>query len=280
MSGPASHERVYRALLRLYPEPFRTRFGEELVQLSGDLLRDARTGRSGGRGVAATWLRLLFDVVLTAPAEHLEQRRVAHSLSRPASAVTKALGLLGIGGGLILVSAFVLFIPGMFNLGRLVLFNLGAIAIAAAMLSRSSPGLRGTLARTAAIGAILANAWYLAMVVLSVGRPEYPEPDPEFRSIFMWAGVAMWWADVAFGVALVRLPPPVRWGALALAVGSLGAFTGMGHLQLFDGELGWLFFPASQVGIILNGIGWILLGFVVATRRRAFPAASVAHRPT
>jgi len=69
MTAPASHERVYRALLRLYPKPFRSRFGDELVQLSGDLLRDAHDGRGGGGGggsVVVTWLRLLLDIVLTA----------------------------------------------------------------------------------------------------------------------------------------------------------------------------------------------------------------------
>jgi len=280
MTAPASHERVYRALLRLYPEPFRKRFGDELVQLSGDLLRDARDGRAGSGGVGATWLRLLLDVAITAPAEHLDQRRVAGSLSRRPSAATRALGLLGVAGGLILVSAFLFFIPGTFNLGRLVLFNAGAIAIAVAMLRRLVEARSGPLRRIAAVAAILANGWYLAMVVLSVGRPEYPVPDPEFREVFNWAGVAMWWADAGLGLAMLRLPSLARWGAIALAIGSVGAFAGMGHLQLSEGELGWFFGPASQIGIALNGIGWVVLGLTVATRRRPIPEASAARPST
>lgn len=270
MSAGASHERVYRALLRLYPEPFRARFGDELVQLAGDLFRDARVGLNGERGVAATWLRLLLDVALTAPAEYLEQRRVAHSLSRPAAAATKALGVFGVAGGLVLIAAFVPNLPWtqeLFQL-RLVLFNGGAIAIAAAILRRTSAAGSGRPVRAVAATAILANAWYLVMVVLSVGRPQYPDPDPEFRGIMLWAGIAMWWADAALGLALVRRPGLMRWGGLALAIGSVGAFTGMGHLQLHDGQLGWFFRPASQLGIVLNGIGWVVLGIVVATRRR------------
>jgi hypothetical protein len=283
MTAPASHERVYRALLRLYPEPFRSRFGDELIQLSGDLLRDAHDGRGGGGGggsVVVTWLRLLLDIVLTAPAEHLEQRRVAHSLTRPASAATRVLGALGVAGGLVLIAAFAPTLPWtqeLFQL-RLVLFNGGAIAIAAAMLWRSSAGAPGLPVRATALAAILANAWYLVMVVMSVGRPQYPDPDPEFRGIFLWAGVAMWWADAAFGLALLRLPSLVRWGALALAIGSVGAFTGMGHLGLLEGDVGWFFGPASQIGIALNGIGWILLGLATATRRRP-AAAALADRP-
>jgi hypothetical protein len=268
MNTPASHERVYRALLRLYPEPFRARFGEELVQLGGDLLRDARAGRSGSSGVATTWLRIILDLVMTAPAEHLEQRRIANSISRPASAATKAVGVLGIAGGLILVSAFIVFIPGTFNLGRLILFNIGAIAIAAAILRRFGDSGSSQLPRAAAVAAILANGWYLVMLVLSAGRPEYPAPDPEFRGIFLWAGVAMWWADAAFGLMALRLSSVARLGALALAIGSVGAFSGMGHLGLFDGDFGWFFRPASQIGIALNGLGWILLGIAIATGRQ------------
>jgi hypothetical protein len=276
MTAPASHERVYRALLRLYPKPFRTRFGDELVQLSGDLLRDARDRRGGGGSVAATWLRLLLDVTLTATAEHLEQGRVVRSLSRPASAATKALGVLGVAGGLVLIAAFVPNLPWtqeLFEL-RLVLFNSGAIAIAAAMLRPSvavGPALRAT-----AGAAILANACYLVMVIVSVGRPQFPDPDPEFRGVFLWAGVALWWADAAFGLAALRLPALARWGGLALAIGSVGAFAGMGHLQLLDGDFGWFFGPASQIGIALNGIGWIILGLTVATGRRPIAAGAAA----
>jgi len=276
MTAPASHERVYRALLRLYPEPFRTRFGDELVQLSGDLLREARERRGGRGDVAATWLRLLLDVALTAPAEHLDQRRVGHSLSRPPSIAMRLLGLLGVAGGLILVSAFVVFIPGTFNLGRLVLFNVGAAAIAIAVLRHAGASSARLVLKAAAVAVILANAWYTAMVVLSIGRPEYPRPDPEFREVFLWAGVAMWWADAAFGIAVARLRGAARWAGLALAVGSLLAFTGMGHLELANGEAGWFFGPAPQVGIAMNGLGWIVLGVVVATRRRRIAGSAAA----
>ena len=280
MSARASHERAYRALLRLYPEPFRQRFGAELVQLFGDVMRDAREGRGGRGSIAGTWSRLLLDVALTAPAEHLEQRRVAHTLTAGPSPWIRLLGLLGVAGGLVLVAVWLPIldvIPATFNLGRLFLFNLGAIAITAATLRRSSDATAGTTMRIAAVTALLANAWYLAMVVLSVGRPEYPEPDPAFRGVFLWAGVAMWWADAAFGLALLRRPGPARWGALALAIGSVGAFTGMGHLRLYDGELGWFFLPASQIGIALNGIGWMILGLAVATRRRPIVEPSITR---
>ncbi len=106
---------------------------------------------------------------------------------------------------------------------------------------------------------ILANAWYLAMVVLSNGRPQPPVGDPEFRLVGFVAGVAMWWADAAFGLVSLRLEVAdrlrlvARGGALALAIGSVLAFAGMDRLGLVRGDLAWLFTPAAMLGIALNG---------------------------
>jgi hypothetical protein len=190
---------------------------------------------------------------------------------------TRLLGLLGIFGGLFLVAAFVPNLPWTsetFNL-RLVLFNVGAIAIAVVMHRRvAATARRVSIAVGTAV--ILANAWYLLMVVLSVGRPQFPEPDPEFRLVFFYAGAAMWLADAAFGLATWRLGKATAWGAAALAVGSVLAFSGMDRLELVRGELAWLFLPFALAGIALNGAGWILLGLDVAFRRRPGAPAPAA----
>ena len=269
MTAPASHERVYRALLRLYPKPFRIRFGDELVQLFGDVLRDAREGRGGRGGTGGAWLHILADIALTAPAEHLDQRRIAHSLTRPASTATKALGLLGIVGGILLVSVWIpvlRFVPETSNLARLVLFDLGAIAIALAVV-RGWSGVSRLIA-PAAVATVLANTWGLAMIVASISRPEYPEPDPEFRLLLDYAMATIWLADAGLGFVAWRIGALARWAGLALGFGSLLALSGMSRLGLFNGDYGWFFAPGSQVGIALNGIGFILLGLAVATRRR------------
>jgi hypothetical protein len=274
MTAPASHERVYRALLRLYPEPFRTRFADELVQLSGDLLRDARERRGGRGDVAATWLRLLLDLALTVPAEHLEQRRVARSLSRPASAATKALGVLGVAGGLILVSAFVFFIPGTFNAIRLVLFNLGAIAIAIAVY-RQLPAPAGRAALVPAALVIVANAWHLVMVIVGIGRPQPPQADVDFRLVMFYAGLLMWATDGVFGLVVARLGGLARLGGAALLLGGF-AIVGMDRLGLIHQGEDSLASVVALSGVALNGIGWIVLGIVVATRRRPTVAGAAA----
>jgi hypothetical protein len=266
----ASPARIYRWLLGLYPPAFRARYGDEMVQLFSDQLRDARRGRAR-TGIARVWLRTLGDLAITASAERVRRdRTVAHSLTASPSASTRLLGSIGVIGGLLLVAALVPGLPWtqeLFQL-RLLAFNAGAIAIAIAVHRRQAPvARRASIAVAGAV--VLANACYLAMVVLSVGRPVAPDPDPEFRLVLFFAGVAMWWADAAFGLVSWRLGVVTRWGALALAIGSALAFLGMDRLELVRGELAWLIGPIALLGIALNGLGWILLGLDLALRRRS-----------
>jgi hypothetical protein len=270
----ASPARIYRRLLALYPREFRARYADEMVQLFGDQLRDARLGGAPG-GTARTWVRALRDLLVTAASEQARRDRgVAHSLDAPTPASNRLLGLIGILGGAVLVAAFLPglpWTPELFQL-RLILFNGGAIAIVLAVHRRQAVvSRRASLA--VAVPAILANAWYLAMVVLSIDRPQPPAGDPEFRLVLFSAGVAMWWADAAFGLVTGRLGVVTRWGALALAGGSVLAFLGMDRLELVRGELAWLFSPAALLGVALTGVGWIVLGIDVGFRRRRQPDA-------
>jgi hypothetical protein len=274
MNRPASHERLYRFLLRLYPASFHERFADEMVQLFGDQLRDARAAGVPA-GTARTWLRTLADLAATAASERARRdRTVAHSLAAP-SALSRALGGFGIVGGLVLMAAFVIDIPPEVNVGRLVLFNLGAIAVGLAVHVRQA-SISPRLSFAATVPMVLANAAYLAMVILSIGRPVYPVPDPEFRTVFFYAGVSMWLFDAFFGLVAFRLRAVSRVAALALAVGSIVGGSGIGGLA---GRLPWLsgfaelFARFSLWGIGLLGLAWILLGIDVATRRRT-PAPS------
>lgn len=189
------------------------------------------------------------------------------------SASRRLLGLAGILGGAVLLAAFVVDIAPDLNNVRLILFNLGAIAVVVAHRQRvaASPPLVALVAGAT----VLANAWYLSMVVLSLDRPNPFGGD--FGLVFFWAAVAMWLSDAAFGVVMLRLGAVTRWGAAALAIGSMLAFTGIDRLGLTSPENPTMFGPLSLVGIALNGLGWILLGLDVATRGGA-PAARPHQR--
>ena len=256
------HARVYRWLLRFYPAAFRARFADEMVQLFTDQLRDARSGGAPA-AAAGTWLRTLRDLVTTAASEQLRRdRTVAHSLATaPPSTSSRVLGLAGILGGAVLIAAFLFEISPELNAVRIYLLVIGAMAIVIGVHRRQA-SVAPTVASLGAVPALLANAWYVAMMVLATGRPQPFAGD--FGLVFFAAAVAMLLSDAAFGVVTLRLGGVSRWGSLALASGSLLSYTGIDRLGLTS----TIFGPLSQVGIVLTGIGWILLGLDVATRRR------------
>lgn len=266
---PASgHERVYRGLLRLYPTEFRTRFGDEMVQLFGDQLRDARAG-GAPVGTAWTLMRTLGDLAVTAASEHARRdRTVAHSLAAAPTTASRLLGLVGILGGAVLLAAFLADLSPELDAVRIPLVLVGAMAIVVGVHRRQAR-VGPAVALLGAVPALLASIWYLVMIILSIGRPHFPEPDPGFRLILSYSAVALWLADAAFGLVTLRLGAVTRWGALALAVGSVLAITGIDRLGLTSEANPTVFGPLSQVGIVLTGIGWILLGIDIATRRRA-----------
>jgi len=71
-------ERVYAALMHVYPRTFRAEYGDEMIDYFRDRRRDEHA-RSGGRGVARLWIRTLIDLASTATHEHITAARLARS---------------------------------------------------------------------------------------------------------------------------------------------------------------------------------------------------------
>lgn len=256
-----SHERVYRWLLRLYPVAFRDRFGDELTQLFDDQLRDARTGDAAA-GIARTWLRTLADLAVTATAERVvRSRTVAHSLAVAPPLSSRVLGLAGIVGGATLLVALFATIPPTLGVARIALFHLGAVAVVVAVHRRLVTGPNRVMLLAATV-AIIANVASLAWTALGVGG------GPDVRSAGAVLAVGTWLADAAFGLALLRFDGLARWGALALAIGSLLAILGIDRLGLTSAADPTIFGTMALTGVALSGLGWIVLGGDVATRRR------------
>jgi hypothetical protein len=92
---------VYRALLRLYPPAFRRSYGDPMVQLFGDRLRDVGT---------RAWLRTLPDLVRTASIERTEATMnhlgpTARVLLLAFAVVAGTAAVMGAGGGVMPVVA-------------------------------------------------------------------------------------------------------------------------------------------------------------------------------
>ncbi len=255
---PGSGERVYRGLLGLYPAKFRRRFGEDMVQLFHDRLRDARSGRAPG-GAVTTWTALLADVVVTASKEHMRRNvTVAHSLAAAPSIASRVLGMAGIAAGLAILVAFVIDLPSGVFRDRLIVFAIGVSAIGIGVHLRQStraPILSVVL--TAAL--VAANLFFLITVIF------FGPPNPAA----FWSGLVMWLVSAAFGVASGWIGAVSRIGASAVAVGSVLTLTGIDRLGLVSEANPTIFNTLSQVGIAAMAIGWIVLGLDVALRRRA-----------
>jgi putative ABC transport system permease protein len=100
MGTSSWHERLYRALLRLFPAEFRGDFGDEMA----DDFRQQRADAAAGPTLARLWTRTALDIGRRAPREHLDVLRrdagyaVRLLLRRPGFAViTLATLALGIG---------------------------------------------------------------------------------------------------------------------------------------------------------------------------------------
>jgi putative ABC transport system permease protein len=112
--------RLYRALLHLYPASFRAEYGEEMAAIFRVRLRDA----GGPVARLATWLAVLGEVAMNAPAVHwdiLKQdlRYSVRTLSRARGFALTAIAIVALGVGAntaaFSVTDFVLFRPLMFR---------------------------------------------------------------------------------------------------------------------------------------------------------------------
>jgi hypothetical protein len=263
--------RAYRALLRLYPLEFQARFADEMVVLFGDQLRDARA-HGPLLGFLRTWLQAIGDLASSAVAEHARRdRTMAHTLAVAPPGWARGLALLGVLGGLLLLEPFVLPLPERdLNQLRIILFSVGTMAVVIAVHGRQAAA-GPVLAAIGAVPALVATASFLAMVVMAIGRDSPFSGD--FGFVYFLAGFAMWLSHGWFGIVTLRLGALSRWGAAALAFGTAAAL-GMDRLELVTGPNGELFTALAQLGIALNGIGWVVLGLDLVIRRRTPGAAT------
>ncbi|HEY3548415.1 MAG TPA: hypothetical protein VGK17_20265 [Propionicimonas sp.] len=150
-------ERLYRMLLRAYPEATRAAYGEDMVQAFRDQLRVTRT--RGDR--AELWLHTIADTATSASrARAADRRRMARAGGGEIAAIARPLGLdLAVASlPLVLFATLALAAPGfmtpMFDdraqlagapFGLAVSVLLGIVAITGILLARRG-GLRGDTA--------------------------------------------------------------------------------------------------------------------------------------
>lgn len=257
IARPGGSERVYRAILSLYPASFRRRFADEMTQLFRDRLRDVGTAGSA-LDIAIAWLRMVADVALTAPAEHLRRNRtVAHSLSSAPTPVTRVLGIAGVVAGLVILLVYGIELPEALYPARLVVFGLGVMAIAVGVHQRQA--VQAPSASLMATGALVGatGAWLGTVLLLPPGH-----------IAGFWLSVGLWVAMAAFGAVATGIGAVSRIGAAGIAAGALLAVTGIDRLGLVSNVAPTIFNTLSQIGIVTMALGWVVLGIDIALRAR------------
>jgi hypothetical protein len=276
--GPS--ERVYSALVRLYPVAFRARYHEEMVRLFSDQLRDARGGRGDG-GVGRLWLRSLGDLISTVAREHLRKDgTVAQSLAtfEPTRSM-RLLGMLGIVGAVLLLLAFITSVPfedQALSTVRLLTFDLAGAAIALAFYRRQSPASpRLVLLTTAAV--VIGGVWSASGLLLAPGvdRPAIGT----FGLLQLFANITLWVSPAAWAIAalhtgalwrgMTRSQGFAAKAGLWTLIGSAVAWFGDDRLGMVDSLWGEMWQTVALAGVAMNGIGWLVLGGVLVVGDRA-----------
>src|SRR5512141_3067081 len=103
------------------------------------------------------------------------------------STAIRALGALGVVGGVLFLAAFVVEIPAGWNPARLVLWNAGGIAVAAATYGRPASRSR-PLALAATVPVVVAGSAAILWTLLAIGR------DSPFSGAF---GLLGFWTSLA-----------------------------------------------------------------------------------
>ena len=278
-------ERLYAGLLRAYPRAFRSRYGEEMVLLFGDQLRDARAANGAG-GVTTTWFRTLIDLASSAVGEHLRKdRTMATSLVtfEPTPSM-RWLGLFGVVGGALLLFAFVRWTPFeslAVNTVRLLIFGMSGAAIAVAFHGRQSYK-SPRLAIVATLAVVVAGVWYTAGTAIgffvespfsgtfgfigALAAAALFATPTVYGAAMLWMGVA-WHGMSKWRAAVTRVAGVVLLGSVLGVAGN--DRWGLTHDETF----GWLWSQLAVLGVFFAGAGWAMLGAVLVSGRGNRPAA-------
>jgi hypothetical protein len=294
-------ERVYRALLRAYPQEVRRRYAEEMVGYFGELCREER--RSGGHmGVALLWARTLPDLLFTALEERSTLFRrnaylpvdpgmvarwgalcalvggtlgVAYNLYYPISySLRVAINVLtgdGLTGAYYVHDPFAMFFTLSLHLGALSLSSLGLFGLYGAVVARSGrPGLlAGAGAAFSSVSAVLwlATSGYSAVGQLATGSAFFApfEWVRNTGSFVVPLAMLSWFVGfLLLGIAAARQPLPVRLRVLPLALFALI----VSSFLLGEGYY-WVAPFGMTRALLIWFVGLLLVG--VATARQPLP---------
>jgi hypothetical protein len=275
-------ERLYGALLHLYPKQFRAAYGQQMRLTFRDACRVAYR-RHGAGGLLALWLPSLFDLFKSALEERARQGDFTMSKARLialAGPLTILIGLMwmvaSIGEMVILIEpasadtfwdifwfipVSLSFIPMLFALiGTRLRFHQAAGVPSRLGLMLSVAGCAGMI------------VFVLASILLGVVAPEVEQVVwPDY--IMAVCVLSIMFGYVLFGVDTLRYKLLPRWNLLPLLVGSTVVFR-LAPEWIGVPSYDPLQLAASFVHFAITGASWVLLGLAMMDQgREPQPAA-------
>lgn len=237
---------LFRALLILYPQSFRERFGREMAQVFQDSSR-AALSQSGLQGIVLLWLTVYWDLVATALVE-----RIAEVVHMSISSAGRWAGSLGAIGGVVWIVVFISMSVGngsdpagaWVGVASSVMLALGTIGL----YLRTDFGIAGK----AAIAVL-----FLGQAVMVVGLGVFAALDAESSWIIWVIGGVL---TLLGGAAVGLQARSVGWHASAMTIIawiSLLGLTPFAISVVFDqADLPW----ANTVGQVLSALFFVGIG--------------------
>jgi hypothetical protein len=271
-------ERLYGALLHLYPKEFRAAYGRQMRLTFRDACRVAY-GRNGARGLLALWLPTLLDLFKSALEERVRQGELTMSKER----LMTLAGTLSIIVGLLWVLA---------SIGEFVLLvGLGSpdsfwdvfwvfpvllsfiLMIPAFILTRQrhqeSAGGIGRLGLTLNVAGCVGmfNFILVSFVMGAFGIEQHTWPNYVIAACVL----TLMSGHVLFGIDALRNKLLPRWNVMPLLVG-LPTMLLIGPSLLIDGSTPNHFeltLITTFLRFSLTGVCWILLGIALMDQNRS-----------
>jgi hypothetical protein len=268
-------ERLYAALLILYPRRFRAAYGQQMRLTFRDACR-AASARNGAGGLLALWLPTLLDLFKSALEEQVRQGEITMPKARLitlAGPLTILVGLLwlvaSIGGfvfqtvlsgdeaflGFVAIPFFLSFVPMLFALiGTRLRFHQAASVLGKLGLALSVAGCAGMI------------VFVLAHLLLSGVAPEVEQRTwMNYATLVCFLSIRIGY--ILFGIDALRYRLLPRANLLPLLLGSTVVLS-----LPFD----WFGVPAFLpvqwaspfLHFALTGACWVLLGMAMMNQRR------------
>lgn len=191
----------------------------------------------------------------------------------------RLLGMFGIVGAGLLLFAFVSFDPFAVlwvNNIRLVLFALAGAAIALAFYRRQAL-VAPTLALLTTGVVVFAGVWYATWVILANGVQSAFMGT--FGLAYLFANIALWVTPAIWSIGMLHTGAVWQGMSrgrrvmtklgLAILIGSIVAWLGDDRLGMVDSLWGEMWQLIAITGVVMNGVGWLILGAVLVAPGRS-----------